>query len=334
MEICRLGQVDLKNNINKYIMISGILAKISTRMAKNNSLFATLTLKDKSRDIEIKWFDFDESYRECLVVGKLYALYCVIQAYDKGVDGISLLVVDNKFMELTDNIDDYLDKEENVAQAFDKINKYVDMLEGYPLGRLVTEILNENYDKFCKYSAAVSFHHTGIGGLMVHTASVCELSVLIGEYYNKYYNKDIVNIKLLICGALMHDIGKLEELEIEEGTNICSYSTMSILENHIVSGVKTIVKKAASLGLDGRELDELIHLIISHHGKPEFGSPVSPNMLEAKILSMADDMDATVYRFKKVLDNIDYGDGLTEWKAGQKLSYYKSSLIGREPSEI
>lgn len=338
MNINRLSEVNLKANINNTLIISGILSKIDTRVAKNNSTYATLVLKDKSKDVEIKWFDFNNSYMSYLVKGKVYAFYVKVQAYDKGKDNISLIIDDKAageyapFSDLEIAPDDYLDMENNVDWAFQKMNEYIDYLNGYPLYNIVKSILDEKFEAFCNHNAANTFHHTGIGGLMVHSASVCELSIMLADYFNSLYGSTFVNKKLLMCGALLHDIGKLEELAFDKTTGQSEYSTLSMLENHIISGIKIVSMKAAELGMTGRELDELIHLIASHHGKPEYGSPISANTIEAKLLSLADDIDATAYRFNRAYEKLEFGEGVTEWIAGQKLSYYKTSVMGREPA--
>lgn len=337
MDIKRLSEVNLKANINNTIVISGMLAKLDTKIAKNNSTYAILILRDKSKDVEIKWFDFNNSYMQYLIKGKIYAFYVKVQPYDKGKDSISLIVDDKAagnyapFSDLEMESDEYLDKEVHTNWAFQKMNNYIDYLNGYPLYSIVKSILDEKFDAFCSHNAANTFHHTGIGGLMVHSASVCELSVMLADYFNSLYGSTFVNKKLLMCGALLHDIGKLEELDFDKSTGQSEYSTLSMLENHIVSGIKIISMKAAEIGLTGREIDELIHLIAAHHGKPEWGSPMTANTIEAKILSLADDMDAAAYRFNRAYEKLDFGEGFTEWTAGQKLSYYRASILGREP---
>ena len=337
MEIKRLSEVNLKASVNSSIAVAGLLSKIETKIAKNNSTYATLVLKDKNKEVEVKWFDFNNGYIQHLIKGKVYCFLVKVQPYEKGKDSISLIVDDKSnpnyapFSELEANPDEFLDKEVLVGWAFQKINEYLTYLNGYPLYIILKSILDERFEAFCNHNAANTFHHTGIGGLMVHSASVCELSMMLADYFNGMYGSDFVNKKLLMCGALLHDIGKVEELDFDKTTGQSEYSTLSILENHIISGIKIISMKAAENGVICRELDELIHLIASHHGKPEFGSPIPANTIEAKLLSWADDIDATAYRFHRAYEKLEPGEGSTEWSAGQKLSYYRTLMTGVDP---
>lgn len=337
MEIRRLSEINLKASVNTSIAVAGLLSKIETKMAKNNSTYATLVLKDKNKEVEIKWFDFNNGYMQHITKGKVYCFLVKVQPYDKGKDSISLIVDDKAnpnyapFSEIEANPEDFLDREALVGWAFQKINGYIDYLNGYPLYPILKSILDDRFDKFCTHNAANTFHHTGIGGLMVHSASVCELSMMLADYFNTMYGSNFVNKKLLMCGALLHDIGKVEELDFDKTTGQSEYSTLSILESHIIAGIKIISMKSVEMGINSREVDELIHLIASHHGKPEYGSPIPANTIEAKLLSLADDLDATAYRFNRAYEKLEPGQGVTEWSAGQKLSYYKTTGLGTDP---
>ena len=335
IENYRLSEINLNEFIGKQIIITGILSSIELRLAKNNTYYADIKLKDKDTEASIKWFGFEVENRDVLEEnkGKVFAFYVNVQTFKNSV---SLNTASTSFDEVCGLTDedprDYLNVEDTEG-LFNKIQEFLKILEGYPLYDLVVGLLNDNEKEFMTHGAASSFHHTGIGGLVLHSVSVCELACMICDYYNKMYGPQFVNKKLLIAGSLLHDIGKIYELDFNLETAKSEYSNLSVLESHPIIGIKMVAEKAQQLGLTNRtELDELIHLIASHHGRKDYGALIDPSMIEAKILSMADDMDAAAYRFNKAYENMEYSDSKTEWASSGKLSYYKSSIAGREPS--
>lgn len=150
-------------------------------------------------------------------------------------------------------------------------------------------------EKFKKHPGAIEIHHNWIGGLLEHTLEVlsfCELSL-------KYFPG--LNRDLLIAGALLHDIGKLEELEVTsriKGTNIGQ------LTGHIVIGTIYISKKIDEISSFDKELkDKLLHLLVSHHGKTEFGSPKEPMFPEAVALYYADEISSKLSEMTEFIES-------------------------------
>jgi len=143
------------------------------------------------------------------------------------------------------------------------------------------------------HSAAKTFHHGYMGGLIEHLVSVAQTcDFLSGKY--KFVNRD-----LLVAGALLHDIGKIHELSSFPDND---YTDDGELIGHIIIGVEMVTKEASKIDNFPQELLSLIkHLIISHHGELEYGSPQTPKTIEALILHNADDMDAKIKSFEEFL---------------------------------
>lgn len=134
--------------------------------------------------------------------------------------------------------------------------------------------------------AAKAMHHAYLGGLLEHTLSVANLALKITPLYPQ------IDADLVLTGALLHDIGKVEELVYERNLD---YSTPGRLLGHIMLGVRMIQDKARSIkGFPEPTLMLLEHLILSHHGVYEFGSPKRPKTLEAVLLNFIDDLDAKI----------------------------------------
>jgi len=137
---------------------------------------------------------------------------------------------------------------------------------------------------FKRAPAAKNFHHSTLGGLLEHTLSVCRLALVVAEHYPE------LNRDLLLAGAFLHDIGKVKELGA--ATSI-DYTDEGRLIGHLSLGVSMVDEKLAAMEAFPEEIAlRLKHLILSHHGEYEFGSPKKPAFLEAFALHLIDDLDA------------------------------------------
>lgn len=141
--------------------------------------------------------------------------------------------------------------------------------------------------RFASAPAAKAMHHPYLGGLIEHVLSICGLAGGVSAHYGNSLNKD-----LLLTGAILHDIGKIYELSYQRSFD---YTDEGRLLGHITIGVELIDKKLSAMPDFPPELSMLLkHMLLSHHGQLEFGSPKRPKTLEALVLSYLDDLDAKV----------------------------------------
>jgi 3'-5' exoribonuclease len=148
--------------------------------------------------------------------------------------------------------------------------------------------------RFAQAPAAKSFHHAYLGGLLEHTVTVADLCDHVSQQYAR------VDRDLLITAALLHDVGKVDELTY---TASIDYSESGRFLGHVVLGVMFVSQKARSVeGLSERRLEPLLHAIVSHHGELEWGSPKRPKTLEALILHHVDNLDAKVKGFLEIVE--------------------------------
>jgi len=141
-------------------------------------------------------------------------------------------------------------------------------------------------EQFKKAPAAKNFHHNYIGGLLEHTLSVCKMAVNVSEHYPN------IDGDLLLAGAFLHDIGKIKEFKYSAWID---YSDEGRLLGHLILGVAMVDEKLAAMKKFPDETAlRLKHLILSHHGEYEFGSPKRPKFLEAFALHTIDDLDAKI----------------------------------------
>ena len=141
-------------------------------------------------------------------------------------------------------------------------------------------------DDYCTAPAAKSMHHVSLGGLLEHSLAVADLVEHISQQYGD------LNRDLLIAGALLHDVGKIRELQYRRSFE---YTDVGKLLGHIMLGVQMVDEQIAKIdAFPETDAVHLKHLLLSHHGQYEFGSPKRPKTVEAVILSYADDLDSKI----------------------------------------
>ncbi|MGD9580201.1 MAG: HD domain-containing protein, partial [Vampirovibrionia bacterium] len=172
-----------------------------------------------------------------------------------------------------------------------KLDQHIDSIRIKPLYHIIKRLLlDELFEDFCKAPAATYNHHSYMGGLLEHSVSVADICSSFASLY-KHVNKDI-----LISSALIHDIGKIYELEFDESI---SYSSKGNLLGHIFIGANKFLEETKKENNFPEYLsDHIAHIILSHHGILERGSPVEPKTLEAILVHKADTADADANSFE------------------------------------
>jgi 3'-5' exoribonuclease len=176
------------------------------------------------------------------------------------------------------------------------------------LQALVEKILNDNRDELLRIPAARHNHHAFVAGWLEHTLSVTRTVVYLADKYAIYYGdmRPPLDKSMAVAGAILHDIGKLRELEqCPEGA---VYTASGALIGHILQGRDIVREAAATCPLPADTLLRLEHLIIAHQRLPEWGSPKPPMTPEALLVHYADDIDAKFHMMVEILRN-DTSDG-------------------------
>lgn len=202
------------------------------------------------------------------------------------------------------------------AGLFEEIDRIVDTFENTELQKLVRYLYNKYKEKILVCPAAVRLHHAVCGGLLYHTLSVARLAQAVCAIY------PFVDRDLLLAGALLHDLSKTAELDVGEAGIASGYTVDGTLLGHLVMGALEIEKAAQELGTSHQTVVLLQHLLLSHHGVPEFGCAVRPMCLEAELLSMLDHLDATVNQIAGAISQVEQG-GFSEklWALDQRRFY-------------
>ncbi len=192
----------------------------------------------------------------------------------------------------------------DVNVMYKELEGIISNIKDKNIKELLTNILNRKdiKEKFKTHSAAKTMHHNYLGGLLEHTLSVAQLCLKVAEHYGDMVNKD-----LLVCYAILHDIGKVKELSVFPEND---YTDEGQLIGHLIIGVELVTEETNKIENFPANLTNLIkHGILSHHGKLEYGSPKLPATMEAFIFHMIDEMDAKTKMIDDLL-NVDNGQGV------------------------
>ena len=192
-------------------------------------------------------------------------------------------------------------------QMFDQLLAIArEQIEDTPLGKLVESILSANREEILSCPAAKHNHHAFAGGLLEHTLSVTRTCVYLADKYAEYYPQmqPPLDKGLVVAGAILHDIGKVRELD--QQPEATTYTAEGSLIGHLLIGRDMVREAAAALvnddaGLDAEKLLRLEHLLIAHQRLPEWGSPKPPMTPEALIAHYADDLDAKYHMMYAIL---------------------------------
>ena len=176
------------------------------------------------------------------------------------------------------------------------------------LKKLVAQVLSgETYQQFLINPAGMRLHHAYVGGLLHHTVCVAKLALSMGETVGQ------VDEDLVLAGALLHDVGKLKEISPELGF---PYTTEGRFLGHISIGAMEIMEAGKQIPeLNKNKLEELLHIILSHHGDMEKGSPVNCKTKESFIVHYADELDANLNQFHK-------WESKSDWEYNKMLQRY------------
>lgn len=150
--------------------------------------------------------------------------------------------------------------------------------------------------------AAKSVHHGFVGGLLMHTSYMLETADFLSRLYSAVINRD-----LLLAGTLLHDIAKLEEFLVSELGMVTEYSTRGQLLGHLVMGAQECAEVCRELSIPEEKSILLQHLLLSHHGQPEFGAAVVPMCAEAELLNYIDNIDAKMEIYRENLEKLQPG---------------------------
>jgi 3'-5' exoribonuclease len=291
-----------------------VLAEKFLSQKKDGNNFLNVTLSDKTGRIKgVVWDNVDDISLE-VSSGNFVHVKANVSEYRDMLQ----MVIKSMVVCPAESVDpgDFLPATAlNVEDLFDRLVKKTESMQNDHLKQLFNAFWNDKdfVRDFKRAPAAKNMHHAYLGGLLVHTVSMVFLADKIAEHYRG----GGIDRDLLIAGAILHDIGKLREFEYRYKID---YSDEGRLLSHIVIGLKMIDEKLDKLQNFPKKLEILLkHLVVSHHGSREFGSPEVPKTIEAFLLNYVDEIDSKVNGIRDFISQEDPGENWT--------SYHK--LLGR-----
>lgn len=276
-----------------------LLKKCEEKNAKNGSTYLDIILSDKGGEMPAKFWDYkgDGLYE----TGMIVKVRGTIEQYN-GHDQFRIIQIRPASSTDNYNIADIVPSSEvGGEQIFDMLIRRVRMFQDADLKAIVLEILQSKKDVLITCPAAFKLHHAILGGLMLHTIGIVRMAEEICKIYPN------IDKELLVSGAILHDVAKTWEFEFSSTGLVKGYSKEGELIGHLVKGAMYIEEAANKLKIHNEKVVLLQHMILSHHGVPEYGAAVRPSFLEAEILSSLDALDATIYEINDATSKVEAG---------------------------
>lgn len=292
--------------------------KTSTKaVASNGKPFLTLILSDKTGEIEAKLWDVSETDEKTYSAEATVKVQGEVQNYR----GRSQLKI--RHLRLTTDADGVA-KGDLIQTAplsqeemMETITQFIFEMRNPNIQRVTRHLVKKYQEELLTFPAATKNHHEYMSGLAYHVVSMLGLAKAISGLYPSL-DKD-----LLYAGVILHDLGKVHELS---GPVSTVYTVEGNLLGHITIMVNEVGKAAEELGIEAEEIMILKHLVLSHHGKAEWGSPKPPMVREAEVLHYIDNMDAKINMMDRALEKVKPGEFTERVFALDNRSFYKPTF--------
>ena len=279
-----------------------ILKDAQIKTSNSGKPFLAATVSDRTGTLDVKAWDYSGPVGMPEDAGKVVKIRGDITEYR----GTTQLTVSNIRMALPEDSYDPsllvpvapIDQEQTLRQ----VQQLVDSLEDRDYRQVAQTMLTRHLDAFKRIPAAKSVHHSFLSGLMMHTANMLHLADFISGLYPQ-----IVDRSLLLTGTLLHDFAKEREFTFSQLGIVTDYSRKGQLLGHLVMGAQEVAALCAELGTPEEKSLLLQHMILSHHGEPDFGAAVRPMFAEAELLSQIDMLDSRMEIYAETLPNVPAG---------------------------
>jgi len=279
------------------------------RETKNGKYFFEIKIQDANGDGMLKYWGSNDKTK-------------VEEIYNQ-IKEDSVILAEGRVSEYNGNIDfsvnegklkvlkkeeyalsDFIRKSErDIEEMYAKLQEFMDKVKDPEYKQVLDSFFNDEefLKKFKTTPGAMYIHHGWVGGLLEHTLAVTTICADMTKYHELDYD-------LLITGAILHDIGKIEEFET---TTLVKVTTKGNLLSHLILGVQELTRRLDKLNIDELKKDKLLHIMISHHGKVEYGCPKPPMFPEALIVAKADELDANTITMIEAKANAQTNDAFT-----------------------
>ena len=290
--------IDNKGLVEGFCIIKSVDRKTSSK----GDNYLDMTLGDSTGEINAKLWRYVPEIHGEFNANEIVKVRGLISEYN-GSDQLRIERI--RHTEPADNVK----PEEFVKSAdysgeemFKEIVNIVKSFNDNDLKTIVLAILNDNRQPILYWPAAFKLHHAVRGGLLLHTLSIVRLAQSVCKIY------PFVDSELLISGAILHDVAKLKEYTVADSGIATGYSVEGNLLGHLTMGAMVVNEYAKKLGTNPKTAMLLEHMLLSHHGEPDFGAAVRPAFIEAELLSELDLMDSRMYEMHEAVSATEKDD--------------------------
>jgi 3'-5' exoribonuclease len=295
------------------------------RNTRDGKAYLRLELGDRSGTIEARMWDQFEAIAKDVGRDDFVKVNARVEIY-RNRPQLSLQQLRRAKPEEVDLADFLPHTKEDVGKLWAQLLEYANSIENPWLNKLVNGIINDpaTAARYKRAPAAKVMHHAYLGGLLEHVIGLCGLAKQVAAHYPE------LNADLLLTVAILHDVGKLDELCYDRAIG---YTTEGQLLGHIVMELETVSKAMDSIEGFPPNLKAVVqHLLISHHGQYEFGSPKLPMIREAMVFHYLDDMDSKMAAVRAALVTESGDDEWSAYSAALGRKFLKLDAFLKDPS--
>jgi len=314
-----ISEIEPGQEIKDIYMVSGPILRSTTR----GDLYIAMFLSDRSGQLNGRMWQATEVIYNSLPKPGFIHIQGRSELYQNNLQ----IIINNIGIVDADKVslEDFLARtDKDTKQMFAEVKSIVGGIKNPQLKALAGEFLadTELMKKFCEAPAATKIHHNCLGGLLEHTHSMLKVADVILPLYPQ------VQADLVLAGIFLHDMGKTEELTYDMAF---SYTDSGQLIGHIVQTLLMVNKKADALAANGEQIDKTVmdalgHIILSHHGQYEFGSPKLPATAEAFMVNYIDDLDAKINQVTSAIENESGDSDWTGWQNALQTRLYRKRI--------
>ena len=278
-----------------------ILKAASRRSAANGKPFLNITLSDAGGAIEGKVWDYTGPIGEA-DAGKIVKIRGTIGEFRGSpqltAERIRLAEPQDNF-----NIDELVPTAPiDAEKEIEFVRSMLASIEDSDYRLICENMLDRHINSFIRIPAGISVHHGFLSGLLMHTGNMMRIADFLSEVY-----PDAVDRSLLIAGTFLHDFAKEKEYQLSDLGMMTDLTIEGRLLGHLVMGAEEIGRVGTELGIPHEKTLLLKHMILSHHGKPEFGAAVVPCIAESELLSYIDMIDSRMEIYAEMFETLPVG---------------------------
>ena len=289
-----------------------LLGNVSKGVNTNGGAYLSVELRDASGQIVAKKWDATPLDEQIFVVGNVVS---IVGETNKYKEQLQLKILSAELVPLEEIDVEKFVKAPPVSKEtlIKRFNDHVASIKNEDCLKILKYMIDKFGDNIFTYPAAVSIHHEYSSGLLMHSITMADLANYLCPIYDADHD-------LMITGCLLHDLGKIIELE---GPIVYKYSLEGKLLGHISIMCAEIRKAAEELKITSEIPLLLEHMVLSHHGQQEFGSPVMPLTKEGLLLSLIDNLDSKMVVVNKAIADVEPGNFSNKVFSLDNRSFYK-----------